>query len=71
VGDQPAGKVLVLASSGYTNISMGAGNKLVRLEEHGLAGGLTDERLRDFEELAGYHSLPTARARRRTGVATS
>jgi 4-hydroxy-4-methyl-2-oxoglutarate aldolase len=55
VGDQPAGKVLVLASNGYTDISMGGGTKLVRLEAHGLAGVLTDGRLRDFEELAGYH----------------
>ena len=54
VGDQPAGKVLVLASNGYTNTSMGGGTKLFRLQEHGLAGVLTDGRLRDFEELAGY-----------------
>ena len=54
VGDQPAGKVLVLASNGYTNTSMGGGTKLFRLQEHGLAGMLTDGRLRDFEELAGY-----------------
>jgi 4-hydroxy-4-methyl-2-oxoglutarate aldolase len=54
VGDQPAGKVLVLASNGYTDTSMGGGTKLFRLQEHGLAGVLTDGRLRDFEELAGY-----------------
>lgn len=54
VGDQPAGKVLVLASNGYTNTSMGGGTKLFRLQQHGLAGVLTDGRLRDFEELAGY-----------------
>jgi regulator of RNase E activity RraA len=54
VGDQPAGKVLVLASNGYTNTSMGGGTKLLRLQDHGLAGVLTDGRLRDFEELAGY-----------------
>jgi 4-hydroxy-4-methyl-2-oxoglutarate aldolase len=54
VGDQPAGKVLVVASSGYTNTSIGGGTKLFRLQEHGLAGVLTDGRLRDFEELAGY-----------------
>jgi 4-hydroxy-4-methyl-2-oxoglutarate aldolase len=54
VGDQPAGKVLVLASNGYTNTSMGGGTKLLRLQNHGLAGVLTDGRLRDFEELAGY-----------------
>ena len=54
VGDQPAGKVLVLASNGYTDTSMAGGTKLFRLPEHGLAGVLTDGRLRDFEELAGY-----------------
>jgi regulator of RNase E activity RraA len=54
VGDRPAGKVLVLGSNGYTNTSMGGGTKLFRLQEHGLAGVLTDGRLRDFEELAGY-----------------
>lgn len=54
VGDQPAGKVLVLASNGHTDTSMGGGTKLFRLQEHGLAGVLTDGRLRDFDELAGY-----------------
>jgi regulator of RNase E activity RraA len=33
---------------------MGGGTKLFRLQEHGLAGVITDGRLRDFEELAGY-----------------
>jgi regulator of RNase E activity RraA len=54
VGDQPAGKVLVLASNGYANTSMGGGTKLFRLQQHGLAGVFTDGRLRDFEELARY-----------------
>jgi 4-hydroxy-4-methyl-2-oxoglutarate aldolase len=54
VGDDPAGKVLVLASNGYTDVSMGGGTKLFRLQEHGLAGVLTDGRLRDFDELARY-----------------
>jgi regulator of RNase E activity RraA len=54
IGDDPQGKVLVLASNGYTDVSMGGGTKLLRLQEHGLAGVLTDGRLRDFEELAGY-----------------
>jgi 4-hydroxy-4-methyl-2-oxoglutarate aldolase len=53
VGDRPAGKVLVLASNGYTDTSMAGGTKLTRLDEHRLAGVLTDGRLRDFEELAG------------------
>lgn len=54
VGDAPAGKVVVLASNGYTETSMGGGTKLLRLHEHGCAGVLTDGRLRDFGELAGY-----------------
>ena len=52
VGDDPAGKVVVLASNGYTDISMGGGTKLLRLQESGCAGVLTDGRLRDFDELA-------------------
>jgi 4-hydroxy-4-methyl-2-oxoglutarate aldolase len=54
VGDEPAGKVLVLASNGYTDTSMGGGTKLMRLQEYGCAGVLTDGRLRDFDELARY-----------------
>src|SRR5690349_9065908 len=54
VGDDPEGKVLVLASNGYTDVSMGGGTKLSRLQEHGCAGVLTDGRLRDFDELAEY-----------------
>jgi regulator of RNase E activity RraA len=54
VGDAPTGKVLVLASNGYTETSMGGGTKLLRVQEHGLAGVLTDGRLRDFDELARY-----------------
>jgi 4-hydroxy-4-methyl-2-oxoglutarate aldolase len=54
VGDDPAGKVVVLASNGHRDVSMGGGTKLMRLQEHGCAGVLTDGRLRDFDELAGY-----------------
>jgi 4-hydroxy-4-methyl-2-oxoglutarate aldolase len=54
VGDEPEGKVVVLASNGYTDVSMGGGTKLSRLQNHGCAGVLTDGRLRDFDELAGY-----------------
>jgi regulator of RNase E activity RraA len=54
VGDEPEGKVVVLASNGYTDVSMGGGTKLSRLQRHGLAGVLTDGRLRDFDELARY-----------------
>jgi 4-hydroxy-4-methyl-2-oxoglutarate aldolase len=54
VGGEPEGKVVVLASNGYTDASMGGGTKLSRLQNHGCAGVITDGRLRDFEELAGY-----------------
>jgi 4-hydroxy-4-methyl-2-oxoglutarate aldolase len=54
VGDDPAGKVIVLASNGYTDTSMGGGTKLLRLHQKGCAGVLTDGRLRDFDELARY-----------------
>ena len=49
-----AGKVVVLASNGYPQTSMGGGTKLLRLQEGGCAGVLTDGRLRDFDELARY-----------------
>lgn len=54
VGDKPEGKVLVLASNGYNEVSMGGGTKLSRLQNHRCAGVLTDGRLRDFDELAEY-----------------
>src|ERR671914_241314 len=54
VGGELAGKVIVLASNGYTDTSMGGGTKLMRLHQNGCAGVLTDGRLRDFDELARY-----------------
>jgi regulator of RNase E activity RraA len=54
VAGEPEGKVLVLASNGYTETSVGGGTKLSRLQEHGCAGLLTDGRLRDFDELSAY-----------------
>jgi 4-hydroxy-4-methyl-2-oxoglutarate aldolase len=54
VGDDPEGKVVVLASNGHPDVSMGGGTKLMRLQEHGCAGVLTDGRLRDFDELSRY-----------------
>lgn len=54
VGDDPVGKVVVLASNGHPDVSMGGGTKLLRLQERGCAGVLTDGRLRDFDELARY-----------------
>ncbi|OCB33881.1 dimethylmenaquinone methyltransferase [Mycobacterium malmoense] len=45
------GRVLVLASNGYTDASLGGGTKLSRVGNHRLAGILADGRLRDFAEL--------------------
>ena len=54
VGEEPEGKVLVLASNGHTETSLGGGTKLSRLHNHRMAGVLADGRIRDFDELAGY-----------------
>jgi regulator of RNase E activity RraA len=54
VGDAPRDKVLVLSSGGYPDAAHAGGTKLSRVHNHGLAGVLTDSRLRDFGELASY-----------------
>ena len=54
VGAEPEGRVLVLASNGHRDISLGGGVKLSRAQNAGLAGVLADGRLRDFDELSGY-----------------
>lgn len=48
------GTVLVLASNGHRDVSIGGGTKLARLAHRHLAGVLTDARLRDFAELRAY-----------------
>ncbi|OBH60709.1 RraA family protein [Mycobacterium sp. E2479] len=48
------GRVLVLASNGYTDASLGGATKLSRVQNHRLAGILADGRLRDFAELGLY-----------------
>jgi regulator of RNase E activity RraA len=48
------GHVLVLASNGQTDASLGGGSKLSRVQNHRLAGVLADGRLRDFTELQHY-----------------
>jgi regulator of RNase E activity RraA len=55
-GEKPdgTGRVLVLSSSGHPGVSVGGGTKLSRLHNLGFAGIMTDGRLRDFSELAGY-----------------
>ncbi|MBB4066335.1 RraA family protein [Gellertiella hungarica] len=57
VGATPKGKVLVLDSSGHSDVSVGGGTKLSRLHNLELAGMITDGRLRDFEELATYEPV--------------
>ena len=54
VGDDPEGKVLVLAGNGHPETSLGGGTKLSRAHNMRLAGVLADGRLRDFDHLAGY-----------------
>jgi 4-hydroxy-4-methyl-2-oxoglutarate aldolase len=54
VGENGRGKVLVLASNGHRDASLGGGTKLSRLDHRGLAGLLADGRLRDFDQLAQY-----------------
>lgn len=48
----PANTVLVMASNGHSSTSLAGGTKLSRATNVGLAGVLTDGRLRDFDELA-------------------
>jgi 4-hydroxy-4-methyl-2-oxoglutarate aldolase len=54
VGDDGTGRVLVLASNGYPDTSLCGGTKLFRAQKMGLAGVLSDGRIRDFDELAEY-----------------
>ena len=55
IGDEdPTGKVLVMASNGHMDISLGGGTKLSRLRNHKMAGILCDGSLRDYEELNSY-----------------
>ncbi|WP_405771165.1 RraA family protein [Actinacidiphila glaucinigra] len=54
VGDDPAGKVLVLSGGGYRDVSHGGGTKLSRVARHALAGVLADGRLRDFAQLRDH-----------------
>ncbi len=52
--DDPTGKVLVMASNGYANASLGGGTKLSRVKNHKMAGILCDGQLRDYAELNSY-----------------
>lgn len=60
-GEDPAGRVLVLASNGHPDVSLGGGVKLSRVANQGMAGVLADGRLRDFDELAGYEFVTYCR----------
>src|ERR671918_728998 len=48
------GRVLVLASNGHPDVSLGGGTKMSRVKNHGLAGVLADGRLRDFVQLRRF-----------------
>ncbi|MEV5148477.1 RraA family protein [Streptomyces sp. NPDC052727] len=58
VGDDPAGRVLVLSSGGHRDASHGGGMKLSRVLHQGLAGVLADGRLRDYTQLR-HHGFAT------------
>lgn len=50
-GDDPAGKLMVVSAGGYPDQPIAGGKKLSRLRNLGMAGVLTDARLRDFDEV--------------------
>ncbi len=53
-GRKVEGAVLVMASNGHPETSLGGSTKLSRLENMNMAGVVCDGRLRDFEELGAY-----------------
>ncbi|MFN8110336.1 MAG: RraA family protein [Thermoleophilia bacterium] len=52
VGDDPAGRVLAMSCGGHPDGALAGGKKLTRAAFQGVAGVLTDGRLRDLHELA-------------------
>ena len=48
------GHVLVLGCGGYEDQALAGGKKVARIEAAGFTGMLTDGRLRDLEEIAGF-----------------
>jgi 4-hydroxy-4-methyl-2-oxoglutarate aldolase len=71
VGDKPTGKVIVLASNGYTDTSMGGGTKLLRLHQNGCAGCSRMAAYATSTSLRATTSPPTAPVRQRAGEATA
>ncbi len=57
----PASAVVVMSNGGHPDAALAGGRKLSRLHHRDVAGLLTDGRLRDFEELAGYSFVTYAR----------
>lgn len=51
VGDAPQGTVLAVGSGGHPDQPVAGGKKLSRLANLGMAGIVTDARLRDFDEV--------------------
>jgi 4-hydroxy-4-methyl-2-oxoglutarate aldolase len=54
IGEGAEGAVMVIDSAGEYDVSIGGGAKFSRLHNHGLAGLITDARIRDFNELAAF-----------------
>lgn len=61
VGRDPRGTILAMSHGGFPDASHGGSVKLSRLHHHGLAGLLTDGRLRDFSELSEYNFVTWCR----------
>jgi regulator of RNase E activity RraA len=61
IGNDAKGRVLVMAANGYSDTSVGGGIKLSRLQNHQMAGVLTDGRIRDFEQLKNYEFVTFCR----------
>lgn len=57
----PALAVVVMSNGGHPDAALAGGRKLARLHYRDVAGLLTDGRLRDFDELAGYSFVTYAR----------
>jgi hypothetical protein len=70
VGDDPDGKVVVLASNGYTDVSMGGGRSCCASRSTAAPASSQTAGCATSTSSLATTSPPTARGRRRTGEAT-
>jgi regulator of RNase E activity RraA len=62
IGSDAENRVLVMAANGYSDTSVAGGIKLSRLQNHRMAGVLTDGRVRHFDQLKEYDFVTFCRA---------